>query len=108
VQGNQSKELFYMFLPDNTTNSANFPVRFAQGNFSPEEAMAIDAKLDDGFPNTGSTVVTTASVNNTNGGAPYPMVLDNVAASCTTAGTGYNVSNSGANLCRLMVKAQAY
>lgn len=76
------------------------------------EALAIDTKLDDGYPTTGSVVAIKGWGNNANGAnGPYVAHLANVgntAAHCVSNATtpnSYNLSNNGGLLCGVRVRA---
>jgi prepilin-type N-terminal cleavage/methylation domain-containing protein len=97
----------YWFLgptrKNDTTNNAGYIYLSEVPSLSPEQASAIDGKIDDGIPSQGfvRAVIVTASVS-TN------FSNDTTLNSCLGAtNQGYNLTNSNI-LCRLVIKSKVY
>lgn len=102
--GNNFGDIYYTFMTVNTTGQTDYPTIMPRGNFSPEEALSIDTKMDDANPATGDVAATTnvaATAADT-----IPLLLDTVDGNCTTAaGSKYNTSRPQKDLCRLVIKS---
>jgi len=103
VTGNQSRQLYYTFIQNSSViNDYNFNTRMNQGNFTPAQAVAIDQKLDDGIPSTGTIVATTKTVQANSTGIPF--TLDPVG-NCVSSTTAYNIDSTADMPCRLVIKS---
>ncbi len=101
VSGNYRGDIYYVFSPMSTANL--FSGRMTTGTLSPQLALALDSKMDDGLPLAGNVVAIggAASVST----AKYPFVLQTSGASLCVNGTFYNVALETPNLCRIIVKS---
>ena len=106
---NTSGEVFYYVGINNGVTHSNPTIgSMSPGIMSPEQAAAIDNKMDDGLPSTGDVTATTTTRVGTVGAA-LPYAVD-AASACIAVGTPnqYNASNPSNTLCRLLVKAANY
>ncbi len=91
----------YPTAPCNFGIQAGLPYS-ANGVMTPQQAFAIDKKLDDGIPATGNIRATIRSNSNNNF---IDGTIDNLVGVCVVDATSlaYNVTN-GSKDCRLMIK----
>jgi len=104
VTGNSRGDVFYTFMTaGNTIGYTGYDQIMLEGNFSPEQALAIDTKIDDGKPGTGGVAaVTNVPADITR---EIPLTLDTVNGNCV-AGINYNTDRTQTNLCMLVVKSK--
>ena len=101
VSGNNYGDIFYTFnIADSTSNLAYWNQILGSGNVSPAEALALDTKLDDSLPVTGSV----QSTSNTEAGSSSVIPFTADGSTCVSSGK-YNLSLSATNLCRLVIKS---
>lgn len=90
---------------------SNFYLGSSSPFIKPIDAVALDAKLDDGVPSTGDVVAVEAYGVSQSGHVSsyadaYPRSIDTIQGHCIS-GSGYNASSSSPE-CSLLVKAKVY
>ena len=115
VRGNANGQVFWNLAVSANVGATNhqFDLISPTGILSAANSLALNAKIDNGVPNTGNTVATGTDNKcndcSTTNGVPYAVTSDGSNGGCIlTAGAyKYNITNSSETACRILVKSEA-